>query len=141
MTRRHYRWAGARRRDSQRFLANSASTTMGADTQVLDPRDRTAPVPTGRPWDVRGSLDPPAMVEFVSMTRAQAQEYLARFLAEMPACEQRPADTAAATGGPDTQSLDHTPVSLGPLRDWAAGRLAWRGGSTPVRDRQETALR
>ena len=71
------------------------------------------------------------MVEFVSMTRAQAAEYLARFLAEMPACEQRLADTTAATGGPSTQSLDHTPASLEPLWEWAAGRFAWRDGYTP----------
>lgn len=71
------------------------------------------------------------MVEFVSMTRAQAGEYLARFLAEMPACEQRLADTAAATGGPPAKTLDHTPESLGPLWAWATTQMAWRPGYTP----------
>jgi hypothetical protein len=71
------------------------------------------------------------VVQFVSMTRAQAGEYLARFLAEMPASEQRLADTAAATGGPPPELLDHTPESLGLLWQWVTTRLAWRDGYTP----------
>lgn len=78
-----------------------------------------------------GWLGSRVVVEFVRMTRAQAREYLTRFLAEMPASQLRLADTAAATGGPTAQAHDHTAESLGPLWQWAATRLAWRPGYTP----------
>ena len=71
------------------------------------------------------------MVEFVSMSKLEAEEYFQRFMAEMPACERRLADTASATGGPSPQSLDHAPESLGRLWEWAATRLAWREGYEP----------
>lgn len=71
------------------------------------------------------------MVEFVSMSKLEAEEYFQRFMAEMPACERRLADTPSATGGPSPQSLDHAPESLGRLWERAATRLAWREGYEP----------
>ena len=71
------------------------------------------------------------MVEFIAMSRAEAQGYLARFLAEMDACVRRVVDEASATGGPAPDAWDRTPGSLGPVWEWAVPRLAWRAGYQP----------
>lgn len=68
------------------------------------------------------------MVEFASMTTADARGYLERFTAEMQPALQRLADHATATGGPSADELDLSPASLDPLWEWAVHRLAWRSG-------------
>ena len=68
---------------------------------------------------------------FVTMSRAEARQFLDRFLADMPAGLDRLAGLSATTGGPTAAELDGSPESLDALWSWAAPRFGWRDGYEP----------
>ncbi len=75
-----------------------------------------------------GSLGSSAMVEFVSMSKAEASAYLEQFLREMPSALERLRTHCSATGGPD---LDGSVPSLDELWAWARPQFQWREGYVP----------
>lgn len=68
------------------------------------------------------------MVEFVSMSKAEAKEYLEQFLREMPSALERLRSQSSVTGGPE---LDGSVASLDELWAWALPRFQWREGYVP----------
>lgn len=71
------------------------------------------------------------MVEYVSMTPAQARALLSTFLENTPGRVAGLREVCAASGGPSPEALDLGADSLDPLWAWAVPRLAWRDGYVP----------
>ena len=71
------------------------------------------------------------MVEYVSMTPAQARALLGTFVENTPRRIAGLREHCATSGGPAADELDLGPDSLDALWEWAVPRLSWRDGYVP----------
>lgn len=70
------------------------------------------------------------MVNFLAMTKPEAETFLQRWLGEGPARLHWLRQAAETTNGP--ADLNGTGVSLGPLWAWARTGFAWRAAGEPI---------